>query len=267
MTATVSSQTSSTTTALYDNLDAFVVLSTAWLEYTTTVPWVWPHPSVTEVLLAASTAGVYQLAHPPLDYRRPHTRVYASRRQRHRHANNKPVYDAVAARTYYQAHPLLVARRTAQLLRLSGVFWARLAWDVYIAQSEEEHRDQHAADLLEIITVRGVRICLQIDCTVTGWGRHFHMVHVILLTLVSSRCPQKMGPTAIKMGQALSVRSDILPEQYAAALATLQDRVPPFDHAHALRILRQELGPERFARLRDISPQPVASASIGQGKR
>mmetsp|Transcript_16406 Transcript_16406/g.22842 ORF Transcript_16406/g.22842 Transcript_16406/m.22842 type:complete len:724 (-) Transcript_16406:35-2206(-) len=74
-------------------------------------------------------------------------------------------------------------------------------------------------------------------------------------------------PAAIKVGQALSVRPDLIPSEYAEALATLQDRVPPFEGQQAKEILHKELGPQRYAQLKDslsFKNGPEASASIGQ---
>lgn len=74
----------------------------------------------------------------------------------------------------------------------------------------------------------------------------------------------ELGPTFIKLGQAMSVRPDILPEDILAELATLQDNAPrvPFEEVRAL--VEEELGgtlEERFARFDEV---PVASASIAQ---
>lgn len=79
----------------------------------------------------------------------------------------------------------------------------------------------------------------------------------------------KLGPTFIKLAQALSIRTDLIPEAYALELRQLQDAVPPFDSAEAMLILAYELGlPGGTDQLRevfpDISPKPIASASIGQ---
>ena len=72
-------------------------------------------------------------------------------------------------------------------------------------------------------------------------------------------------PTFIKLGQALSIRTDLIPEAYALELRQLQDAVPPFPSQQAFEVLRRQLGvrnlDEKFATL---SSTPVASASIGQ---
>ena len=76
---------------------------------------------------------------------------------------------------------------------------------------------------------------------------------------------QNIGPTAIKVGQALSVRQDLIPEYYAKALVELQDNVPPFDSEDAVELIQSELGNMKFNSITDIDyRKPVASASIGQ---
>ena len=75
---------------------------------------------------------------------------------------------------------------------------------------------------------------------------------------------QAMGPTAIKLGQALSTRSDLLGEEVAADLSLLQDRLPPFAGAKARETVAKELGApvdELFAAFED---EPIAAASIAQ---
>ena len=52
----------------------------------------------------------------------------------------------------------------------------------------------------------------------------------------------KLGPTFIKIGQIMSSRYDILPQEYCEALGKLRSNVKPmpFDTVH--KILEEELG-------------------------
>lgn len=74
----------------------------------------------------------------------------------------------------------------------------------------------------------------------------------------------RLGPTFVKLAQSLSMRPDLVGEVYANALAELQDNVPPFSNDTALAILEQELGRKIEDVFSFLSPNPVASASLGQ---
>jgi predicted unusual protein kinase regulating ubiquinone biosynthesis (AarF/ABC1/UbiB family) len=76
-----------------------------------------------------------------------------------------------------------------------------------------------------------------------------------------------LGPTFIKLGQALSTRADLLPKEYVQALSQLQDRVPEFSPTEAIAIVESELGKSIHVLYRDFDPFPLASASIGQVHR
>jgi len=73
-----------------------------------------------------------------------------------------------------------------------------------------------------------------------------------------------LGPTFIKIGQALSTRADILPIEYVNELQKLQDKVPEFDSQEAIALIESELGKEIFALYRDFDHFPIAAASLGQ---
>ncbi|MFW5666979.1 MAG: ABC1 kinase family protein [Coleofasciculus sp.] len=73
-----------------------------------------------------------------------------------------------------------------------------------------------------------------------------------------------LGPTFIKIGQALSTRADLLPLEYIEALAHLQDRVPAFSGAEAIAVIEVELGQSIHALYREFDPFPLAAASLGQ---
>jgi len=67
------------------------------------------------------------------------------------------------------------------------------------------------------------------------------------------------------LGQALSIREDIVPAPYAIELRQLQDAVTPFDSEEAYEILRNELGVRDLSKIfTSLSEKPIASASIGQ---
>ncbi|MDQ5846104.1 MAG: AarF/ABC1/UbiB kinase family protein [Acidobacteriota bacterium] len=73
-----------------------------------------------------------------------------------------------------------------------------------------------------------------------------------------------LGPTFIKIGQALGTRADLLPLAYVKELATLQDQVPPFSTAEAYARIEAELGRSLQECFAEIDSEPIASASLGQ---
>lgn len=76
-----------------------------------------------------------------------------------------------------------------------------------------------------------------------------------------------LGPTFIKIGQALSTRADLLPLEYVKALGQLQDRVPGFDPKDAIAIIESELGHSIHTLYREFELTPIAAASLGQVHR
>lgn len=74
----------------------------------------------------------------------------------------------------------------------------------------------------------------------------------------------RLGPFYIKLGQALSTRPDILPTVYCQELARLQDKIPPFPTHQAIKSIENQLGRPVSQIFADISPEPIAAASLGQ---
>lgn len=70
----------------------------------------------------------------------------------------------------------------------------------------------------------------------------------------------KLGPTYIKLGQFLAVRTDILDPDYIQDLSQLHDKLPPFPQAVAEKIIITAFGKNPFASF----SAPVAAASIAQ---
>lgn len=73
-----------------------------------------------------------------------------------------------------------------------------------------------------------------------------------------------LGPTFIKVGQALSTRPDLVRVDYLEELTKLQDQLPSFPTAMARAIIERELGDVVEEIYAYISPRPVAAASLGQ---
>lgn len=74
----------------------------------------------------------------------------------------------------------------------------------------------------------------------------------------------RLGPTFIKVGQALSTRPDLVRQDFLVELEKLQDRLPPFPNAIAFHIIEDELGRAVGDIYSEISSDPVAAASLGQ---
>ena len=72
------------------------------------------------------------------------------------------------------------------------------------------------------------------------------------------------GPTAVKLGQMLSTRPDIIPPAYQAELRKLTDSVPPFPSPTARKIIEQEIGRPIFDVFASFEDQPIAAGSIAQ---
>lgn len=145
-------------------------------------------------------------------------------------------YSPQLAAEFYGKRPLLVVKRILRLALLTGAFNSGLLFDwlvlgkllrdeEYTALKKAEPRRAKAA----------LRLC------------------------------EKLGPTFIKLGQALSIRTDLVPEAYALELRQLQDAVPPFSSEEAYEVIRKQLGVSDLSEIfSSLSAEPVASASIGQ---
>lgn len=74
----------------------------------------------------------------------------------------------------------------------------------------------------------------------------------------------QLGPAYIKIGQALSSRPDLVPPVYLDELTQLQDQIPPFSNEVAYQFIEEELGERPDQIYAELSPQPIAAASLGQ---
>lgn len=137
-----------------------------------------------------------------------------------------PVYDVKAAEKFYYKRPLLVLGRIFKILFLTTGFNIKLLFDWKFNKLEKNQKIR-AKEALHILT--------------------------------------HLGPTFIKLGQAMSMRTDLLPETYCNEMKQLQDSVPPFNSDLAREIICKDIGIRKIEeKFQVFSSQPVASASIGQ---
>ncbi len=78
---------------------------------------------------------------------------------------------------------------------------------------------------------------------------------------------QAIGPAAIKFGQALATRADLVGAEAAADLMRLQDALPPVPFASVRSAIESALGKPIEALFESIDAQAVGAASIAQVHR
>ncbi|WP_432488217.1 ABC1 kinase family protein [Kineococcus sp. SYSU DK018] len=86
---------------------------------------------------------------------------------------------------------------------------------------------------------------------------HTVAVHVRLVL-------EELGPTAVKLGQILSTRPDLLSPAFQRELEKLQDRASAVPVETVRAAVREELGADPETVFARFDPVPLASASIGQ---
>src|SRR5499425_551428 len=81
------------------------------------------------------------------------------------------------------------------------------------------------------------------------------------------RALEEGGVTFTKLGQLLSTRRDLLPEEFISELAQLQDRAEPAPWEQVEEVITQSLGVPTAKVFAELQPGPAAAASIAQVHR
>lgn len=97
-------------------------------------------------------------------------------------------------------------------------------------------------------------------------ANQFDVIHG--LTPVKMRLMlEALGPTFVKVGQILSMRSEILPQAFCDELAKLRADADPMPHQTVLETLSSEYGRPIGEIFEHIDPTPLGSASLAQVHR
>jgi predicted unusual protein kinase regulating ubiquinone biosynthesis (AarF/ABC1/UbiB family) len=134
-------------------------------------------------------------------------------------------YDPQAIASYYHRRPWLVVWRALTIVWLFAGFLIGVLLDRSMGNTDGK-KYQRAEQLREILT--------------------------------------QLGPTYIKVGQSLSTRPDLVRQDFLDELIKLQDQLPPFDNELAMQIIESQLKRSVEELYKEISPRPVAAASLGQ---
>lgn len=73
---------------------------------------------------------------------------------------------------------------------------------------------------------------------------------------------ERVGGSAVKIGQQLAIRVDLLPFDLCQELALLTDRVAPFPFERAIPRIERAVGGRLEERFEVIDPEPIGAASI-----
>jgi aarF domain-containing kinase len=135
-------------------------------------------------------------------------------------------YNPAALEKFFGQRPLAVVTRVLQILSVGGGMLFKIGLDNLLGRMTPELEVKRAIQLRDLIT--------------------------------------SLGPFYIKIGQALSIRPDILSPRSMVELQKLCDKVPSYDSKIAFATIEKELGKPVDELFSEITPEPVAAASLGQ---
>jgi len=78
------------------------------------------------------------------------------------------------------------------------------------------------------------------------------------------RVLEDLGPSFVKLGQLMSTRADVFPEEYIEEFKRLQDRVPPIAFAQIRKAIEKELKKPLAEIFETIEENSLAAASVAQ---
>jgi len=135
------------------------------------------------------------------------------------------VYRPEQIDAFWSRRPVAVTTRLMQLIGVMGGFLTSVVMDFAFGKLKE-NEVQRAIEIRNIVT--------------------------------------SLGPAYIKLGQALSIRPDLLSPTAMVELQKLCDKVPSFDSDVAMGLVEDELGRPWHKIFKTLTSKPIAAASLGQ---
>jgi aarF domain-containing kinase len=161
-------------------------------------------------------------------------------------------YDPKALKEFFSARPLAVLTRIFQVITVAGGIVLKTTLDQALGRlkNNPDLEVKRASELRDTITSLGPMVCPN---KITFPDMKF--VHFSLILY-----PMQF----IKLGQALSIRPDVLSPRSMVELQKLCDKVPSYPSEIAFKTIKDELGKSPDEIFSEITPEPVAAASLGQ---
>ena len=78
---------------------------------------------------------------------------------------------------------------------------------------------------------------------------------------------EELGPTYVKLGQVMSTRPDLVPQEWVDEFKKLQNKVPGVDYAVIQKLLEEELPGGLKRHFRSVQKEPLAAGSMAQVHR
>ncbi|HIK46910.1 MAG TPA: AarF/ABC1/UbiB kinase family protein [Leptolyngbyaceae cyanobacterium M65_K2018_010] len=182
-------------------------------------------PSSQEDAITVPSETVVDIAGPPIPTAISNSPQLPSPPHRRQDPFEGQGYDPEAIAAYYRRRPLQVVARLFTIFYPLTHFFFNLWLDRRLGRSSQTEPER-AQQLRELLT--------------------------------------HLGPAYIKIGQALSTRPDLVPPLFLEELTRLQDQLPPFSNDIAFHFIEVELGAPAREIYAELSPEPVAAASLGQ---
>lgn len=119
----------------------------------------------------------------------------------------------------------------------------------------------------DVVQELGLDRLLERGMTAVGAGKLAPEFEHLPRSVRLRQAMEELGPTFVKLGQVLSTRRDLVPQEWAEEFTKLQDNVPPVEFSAIAQSLKEEFGERQAELFKEIELEPIGSASMAQVHR